>query len=440
VEISSLSNWNDVKKCVRASEPAYKSLNRDLERALAEAKEANDKATEQGNTSLQKIKENVKKADDKEIPTLLRYVSEFRERSSQRLTLGVRRHFGTLEAYLTKFLDQSRRYTRNTLISEVSADFLDSFSSYIRRNPIGKSKGTNEYLHPNTTATIMKKFRTIIRDAIFCPNHYIKVEENPFGSENFGKYQITTEKTHREALTKSEMEELENLVLEVGSWEDKARDSFFFSFYCGGIRVGDFLQLRWQDLNEEAGQLQYRMNKNNKLSEVIFLTPKALQIIDKYDVEGHKPTDYIFPFLDSNSDWAKASTKGREMMSEELEKTLFSQIASNTTMLNKALKILAKMAGITKNLSFHIARHTFANLASESGVATRQIQKILRHSDLATTETYLDDFSNEDTRKAMDMIFSGNNSKQALISEFSVLSEEDMEMALDWLKTQRNGQ
>jgi site-specific recombinase XerD len=56
--------------------------------------------------------------------------------------------------------------------------------------------------------------------------------------------------------------------------------------------------------------------------------------------------------------------------------------------MNRNLKIIAKKAGITKNLSCHVGRHTFATLSLENAVPIETVSKALGHGSIKTTQIY----------------------------------------------------
>ena len=68
------------------------------------------------------------------------------------------------------------------------------------------------------------------------------------------------------------------------------------------------------------------------------------------------------------------------------EMPFFNVMSSQPT--NRYLKEIAKEAGIIKNVSFHVARHTFATNGLEFGIPLEVISQILGHSDLRTTQIY----------------------------------------------------
>lgn len=69
--------------------------------------------------------------------------------------------------------------------------------------------------------------------------------------------------------------------------------------------------------------------------------------------------------------------------------------------VNKNLKLLAADLGVEANITTYVARHSFASVLKKSGVNIALISEALGHSDLATTQIYLDSFDNEQVDDAM---------------------------------------
>ena len=69
--------------------------------------------------------------------------------------------------------------------------------------------------------------------------------------------------------------------------------------------------------------------------------------------------------------------------------------------VNKNLKLLAADLKVEANITTYVARHSFASVLKKSGVNIALISEALGHSDLATTQIYLDSFDNEQVDEAM---------------------------------------
>ena len=85
---------------------------------------------------------------------------------------------------------------------------------------------------------------------------------------------------------------------------------------------------------------------------------------------------------------------------------VFGKLPDNSY-IDKLLKIWAKDAGITKNLTFHVGRHTFATLSITYGAELYTVSKLLGHADIKTTQIYAD-VINEKKREAVNSIPSIN--------------------------------
>ena len=87
-------------------------------------------------------------------------------------------------------------------------------------------------------------------------------------------------------------------------------------------------------------------------------------------------------------------------------KTLRTRIKTVTRTCNRHLKNIALEMGITRNLSMHIARHTFGNI-SGSKIPIQLLQKLYRHSSVTTTIIYQSNFIQDEVDDALDKIIDG---------------------------------
>ena len=69
--------------------------------------------------------------------------------------------------------------------------------------------------------------------------------------------------------------------------------------------------------------------------------------------------------------------------------------------INRELKEWSKRLGLATNLTTYVARHTYATVLKRSGVSVALISESLGHSDLSTTQIYLDSFENSQIDAAM---------------------------------------
>jgi integrase len=163
---------------------------------------------------------------------------------------------------------------------------------------------------------------------------------------------------------------------------------FLFSFFSYGMRFSDVATLKFK--NVEGGYIRYRMGKTERAHSVKIFPPLQ-SIIDKYAVDLN-PDDYLFPLLNTNK-----NLKDPEVIDQEL--------SSKNAYVNKELNILRKEAKINKRVSFHVARHSYADIARKKGTDLHSISNSLGHTSLKTTESYLKGLDNETTDKAVQSVY-----------------------------------
>ena len=208
----------------------------------------------------------------------------------------------------------------------------------------------------------------------------------PSGIDPWAGYRPAKEaEVDRAKLTAEELGALAALVVEAGTVKSAVRDAFLFSVYIAGIRFSDMARLQCRAVAAETSgeggprlRLAYVMGKNGKRVSVR-LNATAARIAARYRVSDdgtpRPPDAYLFPFLD-----------GYDVSTPEGWR---SARGSQNAVYNSALKELAAEAGITKSLSSHVARHTFADLTRREGWDTYDTSKALRHHSLGQTQTYL---------------------------------------------------
>lgn len=212
-------------------------------------------------------------------------------------------------------------------------------------------------------------------------------------SEDLSNFKLPQpKKSIKQKLLPSELEALESLELPAGSARN-ARNAFLLAIHLRGVRIGDIILLKQSYFKN--GRLQYTSGKNGKDFD-IELSAKALSIVNEY-MDGR---EYLFPFHLSVHDKKLTDQQNALKQAEDVKR-----ITSN---INGRLKKLAEKAGISKNISTHIARHTYAKLAADMIPDRRITMLLLGHSSLADHERYINDVvSTEELDAAAGKIFNG---------------------------------
>ncbi len=229
-------------------------------------------------------------------------------------------------------------------MSELDYDFIIKFEKFLRSYV---PEDHQQRMGNNTVMKHIAHFRKLI-------NLSLKLEwihRDPF--INFESKYI---KTERGFLRLDELQAIEEKSFATTRLQ-LVKDLFVFSCYTS-LSYIDVINLTGENLCIGIdGELwiYYRREKTTKPIRVPLL-PKALEIVEKYK-------------------------SNKKSISQD---TIFPKITNQK--LNSYLKEIADVCGIQKNLTFHIARHTFATTVTLSnGMPIETVSKLLGHSRIATT-------------------------------------------------------
>jgi len=146
--------------------------------------------------------------------------------------------------------------------------------------------------------------------------------------------------------------------------EDPKYLAIAYTFYGSGVRLSECINLKIADLDSSNMVITVRDGKGNK-DRVTIMSEKQLEALRNYYRKSRiKPVTFIFP-------------------RKEDRFTPFSKRQTQSFIHDAGLK-----AGIAKNVSPHVLRHSFATHLLETGVNLRKIQVILGHRSLQTTSVY----------------------------------------------------
>ena len=279
---------------------------------------------------------------------------------------------GNLAVYKYSF-NSLMNYTRNKL----DIPFRDIDCLWLKRY--------EEWLHARgckdtTISQLFRTLRSVFNKAI--EQEVIKQNVYPFNRFKVNKFDVHTVKR---AISKEEVQKI--LALDLSdSWFYRvlARDLFLFSYFGAGINFSDIALLRFNDLRD--GRVCYVRKKTGK-SIGFPLNDISTKIVEKYTRPFGNDNDYIFPILDAGIH--KTEQQKRDRIRKTLKK------------VNRELKVLGEMIGLEIPLTTYVAHHTYATVLKRSGVSVALISESLGHSDLSTTQIYLDSFENSQIDAAM---------------------------------------
>ncbi|HUM84571.1 MAG TPA: site-specific integrase [Lachnospiraceae bacterium] len=135
------------------------------------------------------------------------------------------------------------------------------------------------------------------------------------------------------------------------------------TMYSSGLRVSEVVHLHYDDISRTNMTIHVREAKG-RIDRYTILSRKNLDLITEYWYKCGRPKGILFP-----SSWTGGYL--------------------DTTSVNQFFKASAEKAGITRHVSSHACRHSFASHLFESGVDIRYIQSLLGHTDPRSTDVYL---------------------------------------------------
>ena len=361
-------DWDDTNKRVKKSHPNSVRLNNIIQNYISKI----DNIILQKEADGEKINFNEikEKVFNKSITsnTLSEYTNSYLE---ELLEFKKFSQHGSSVAQVNKII---LHFGGDSTFKDITTNTIKKFIAYLK----SKHK-LSERSIVNHLILLRSLCNKAIRDGLMNTNHY------PFGKNGIS---VKIPQSVKIGLTFEEIKLIENLDIDEDTTKWNAKNAFLLSFYFAGARISDVIRVKWTDIRDE--RLQYVMGKNNKVSSVK-ITKKARKILDRYKLLKSKTDIYVLPELNKE-----------ENMSDV---RIYNIIRFSTKKYNNWLKKIAKEVGITKNVTCHIARHSFGNISGDK-IPIQMLQKLYRHSDITTTINYQQSFINKDTDDALDAVVS----------------------------------
>ena len=244
--------------------------------------------------------------------------------------------YNVCKRHFSEFLE--KQYKRSDLkLTELTYVVIREFDLYLRTE-VGQN--------PNTATKTMKTFKTIT---------LLGQKMGVLLHDPFMNHRFHIEPVNRGFLTDEEILLIAHKQINIPRLE-LIRDIFIFSCFTGlaYIDVSNLTPDHIVTLGDKQWIMTQRQKTSVETNVLLLDIPKA--IIAKYGGKTYR-NGKLFPMLTN-------------------QKT------------NSYLKEIADICGIKKNLTFHLARHTFATMSLSKGVPMESVSKMLGHNNIRTTQIY----------------------------------------------------
>lgn len=248
-------------------------------------------------------------------------------------------------------------------LKQADKDYCIAFTNFLRNEYRSRTKrplAINSIA--SLTASLSATFNWAVR------NDYLR--ENPFDriSSNDRVYHVESQRHYLE------IDELKCLIATDCPTRQSVKQAFLFSCYCG-LRTSDIRALRWGQIHKDGEQ--WRVSVVMKKTDTPIYLPLSSQAMKWLPERGDAgDEDKVFSL-------------------------------PTTSRVSIILGNWAKAAGVKKEITFHVSRHTFATLMLTLDVDLYTTSKLLGHKNIATTQIYakIIDQKKDDAVNRVDEIF-----------------------------------
>jgi integrase/recombinase XerD len=282
------------------------------------------------------------------------------------------------------FVNDGRKNPVNKIAFEsITPEFLNRYEQWM----INKEKSKT------TVGIYLRPLRKIFNEAI--EGGEIDRETYPFKT-----YKIPTGKNVKKALEPADLKNLYTAKVSPGSFIEKARDFWFFSYQCNGMNFRDIAELKFKNIHDTYFSFLRHKTINTTKEDptpiVVPLTSYITDFIHKYGNKKGKPNDYVFPIFQVG-----ITAKERHRINQNFIR-----------FVNQHMQKLVEELGLSIKLGTMVARHTFTTRVTRT-LGLEFAQEALGHTTMATTQNYWKGFEQvakkEMADKLMDFITTSEN-------------------------------
>ena len=281
------------------------------------------------------------------LPPCQTWFGFIRNMTAKKAKIG--RH-GTAKTYRDALASFARfRCGEDIMTEALDAEMINLYEAWLRGRGVRR----------NSSSCYLRTLRTLYRKAV----------ETGLTADNDVFHHVFTgfDKTAKRAIPMAAIRSVRRLRLSKGSPQAFARDVFMLSIYLQGMSFVDMAYMKKADIKN--GQLQYSRKKTGQTLTIRW--EKAMQdIVDGYaHLTAGSP--YLLPIITRQ---------------DGSERRQYERAEHN---VNRNLKKIGAMAGLSTPLTTYVARHTWASTMRDMGCDLSVISRGLGHENLKTTQIYL---------------------------------------------------
>lgn len=336
--------WNKRSQKVMGTNREAVEINNHIDNLKHKLYKIHQRCMDEDNLISAKSMMNILKGGGKKVRYVLEVFKEHNNRTDvmagKNISVSTAKRYWTCFDHVKQFIEEEYRL-EDYKLKDIDYRFITKFEFFLK---------TVRNCNHNSALKYINNFKKIIRIAL--ANQWM--DRDPFYN-----YKVQFESVEREYLNAEEIEILYNKELHFDRLK-VVRDMFVFSCYTG-LAYSDVEKLSKSDISIGIDGKQWiniKRTKTNTRSSIPLL-PIAKEILSRYAYDPQViKNDRLIP--------------------------VFSNQKSNAY-----LKEIAMLCGITKPLTTHLARHTFATTVTlTNGVPIETVSKMLGHKSLRTTQHY----------------------------------------------------
>ena len=341
------NNWNAERQCAAGSKDLMARVNPYLDEVKYKLSECFYKLKAQNGYITAEAIKRLYTGEDKTNQSLLSLFEYHSLNSEGVLKWGTLKNYRATEKYIRKFLKQ-RYHTDDIQLCELNYQFITQFDLFLRTTEPLESFNP---LSNNGVMKHMERLRKVVT---------MGFKMDWIAKDHFLLYKLKFQRTEREFLLDDEIEALKDAKLKNEKLE-RCLDVFLFACYTGLAYI-DLVSLSanniMRGIDGELWLKTFRQKTDTKVS--VPLLPQAIEILNQYkDQPQLLRQNRVLPYISNQK-------------------------------INDYLKEIAIECKIKKNMTFHVARHTFATtITLNNGIPIETVSKMLGHTKLSTTQIYV---------------------------------------------------